>query len=76
MCKFKLTIKFIVKSAGQYISPNAGGRMVTIVDKLIAEGMAKGKTEVVQGLLREGISIKVISKTTGLSIEEIERLRS
>ena len=92
----KLTIKFIVKIAGQYISPNAGGRVVTIADKLIAEGkaegiiegmtksmaegkaegMAEGKAEVAQGLLKEDISIEVISRTTGLSIEEIEHLRS
>ena len=59
---------------------NSGGRVATIADKLIAEGkaegMTKGRAEIAQGLLKEGISIEVISKTTGLSIEEIERLRS
>ncbi len=107
----EFTIDFIVKSAGQYISPKAGGDMRSIADELIAkgitegitEGMAKGITEgmtkgvakgitegmtkgitegmtkgvakVAQGLLKEGISIKIISRSTGLSIEEIERLR-
>ena len=103
----KLTINFIVKSAGQYISPKAGGDMRSIADELIAEGRAEGitegktegitegmtkgmtkgmikgraegktegKAEVAQGLLKEGISIKIISRSTGLSIEEIEHLR-
>ena len=103
----KLTINFIVKSAGQYISPKAGGDMRSIADELIAEGraegitegraegitegmtkgraegmtkgkaegMTKGKAEVAQSLLKEGFSIKIISRSTGLSLEEIERLR-
>ncbi len=101
------TIDFIVKSAGQYISPKAGGDMRSIADELIAKGItegmtkgmtkgraegitegitegmtkgmtkgvAKGKAEVAQSLLKEGFSIKVISRSTGLSIEEIEHLR-
>ena len=38
-------------------------------------GMEKGKVEVALGLLREGISLEVISKTTGLSAKEINKLR-
>ena len=107
----EFTIDFIVKSAGQYISPKAGGDMRSIADELIAKGitegmtkgvakgitegmtkgvakgitegmtkgvakgMTKGVAKVAQGLLKEGISIKVISRSTGLSIEEIDRLR-
>ncbi len=103
----EFTINFIVKSAGQYISPKAGGDMRSIADELkaegitegmtkgMAEGMTKGRSEgiiegmtkgraegitegrakVAQGLLKEGISIKVISRSTGLSVEEIEHLR-
>ncbi len=107
----KLTINFIVKSAGQYISPKAGGDMRSIADELIAEGraegiiegmtegmtkgmtkgkaegitegmtkgitegMTKGRAEVAQSLLKEGFSIKIISRSTGLSVEEIEHLR-
>ena len=52
---------------------------MTIAEQLRTEGMekgkAEGKAEVALGLLREGISPEVISKTTGLSAEEIERLR-
>ena len=68
--------------------PNCGGAwsdevtgsvIMTIAEKLekkgMVEGMEKGKAEVALGLLREGISLEVISKTTGLSEEEIERLR-
>ncbi len=71
----KFTINFIVKSAEQYISPNAGGNMKSIADKLKAEGITEGKAEVAQSLLKEGISIEVISRSTGLSVEEIEHLR-
>ena len=119
----EFTIDFIVKSAVQYISPNAGGDVESIARKLITEGMTKGraegmtkgraegmtkgraegiiegmtkgkaegitegmtkgmtegmtkgKAEVAQGLLKEGISINMISRSTGLSVEEIERLR-
>ncbi len=103
----EFSIDFIVKSAGQYISPNAGGDVRSIADELIAEGraegitegmtkgmtkgkaegitegmtkgitegMTKGRAEVAQSLLKEGFSIKIISRSTGLSIEEIERLR-
>ena len=42
-------------------------------------GMEKGKAErsqeVALGLLREGISLEVVSKTTGLSVKEINKLR-
>ena len=39
------------------------------------EGRAEGRTEVALGLLREGVSLEVISKTTGLSTKEINKLR-
>lgn len=39
------------------------------------EGIKKGIKEVAKSLLLEGVDIKVISKTTGLSIEEIEKLK-
>ena len=38
-------------------------------------GMEKGKAEVALGMLKEGMSIEVVSRITGLSEEEIERLR-
>ena len=44
------------------------------MEKGMAEGMERGKAEVALGLLREGISSEVISKTTGLSIKAIEKL--
>ena len=40
-----------------------------------AEGRTEGRTEVALGLLREGVSLEVISKTTGLSTKEINKLR-
>ena len=84
----KLDVQFIVDIAVKHISQDAGGKMVTIADKLIAKGkaegmekgMEKGKAErsqeVALNLLRQGIPIKVISKSTDLSPEEIEKLKS
>ena len=44
----------------------------------IAEGMEKGKTEgrieTARNLLKLGVPIDVVSKGTGLSIEELKRL--
>jgi predicted transposase YdaD len=37
-------------------------------------GLQEGRRSMVIGLLREGISIEVIQKVSGLSIEEIQRL--
>ena len=48
-----------------------------------AEGMAKGKVvgknerniEIAQNMLKENVNIELISKVTGLSIDEIEKLK-
>ena len=71
----KLDIEFVIEIAIKYISPSVGDKIMTIAEKLEKKGKAEGKAEVALGLLREGISLEVISKTTGLSEEEIERLR-
>ena len=41
----------------------------------IAEGKAKGKTEIAKNMLKENVNIELISKVTGLSLEEIEKLK-
>ena len=41
----------------------------------IAEGEAKGKTEIAKNMLKENVNIELISKVTGLSLEEIEKLK-
>ena len=41
----------------------------------MAEGEAKGKTEIAKNMLKENIDIELISKVTGLSQEEIEKLK-
>ena len=38
-------------------------------------GEAKGKTEIAKNLLKENINIELISKVTGLNLEEIEKLK-
>ena len=49
------------------------------IEKGIAEGMEKGKVEGIKesalNMLKENIDIKVISKVTGLDIEEIKTLK-
>ena len=39
-----------------------------------AEGLEEGKKTVAKNLLKDGIPIEVVSKNTGLSIEELEEL--
>ena len=39
-----------------------------------AEGLEEGKKTVVKNFLKDGIPIEVVSKNTGLSIEELEEL--
>ena len=40
----------------------------------IAEGEARGKAEIAVSLLKEGLSVEFIVKTTGLSEQEVKRL--
>ena len=40
------------------------------------EGALNKQKEIVKNLLKEGVDIKIISTSTGLSVEEIEKLRS
>ncbi|MBN2435639.1 MAG: transposase, partial [Spirochaetes bacterium] len=39
------------------------------------EGKLEGKTEAAKALLKEGVSIELISKCTGLSEEEIKSIK-
>ena len=41
----------------------------------MAEGKAEEKTEIARNLLKENVNIELISKVTGLSIDEIEKLK-
>ena len=40
-----------------------------------AKGKAESKTEIAKNMLKENINIELISKVTGLSLEEIEKLK-
>lgn len=44
------------------------------IEKGIEKGIVKGVIQVAQKMLQEGITVDVISKITGLTIEEIEKL--
>ena len=42
----------------------------------IAEGKAEGKAEIAISLLKQGVSIEIISNATGLSVQEIENINN
>ena len=46
------------------------------IEQGIEQGSLSTKQEIAKSLLRENISIDVISKTTGLSIEEIQLIKN
>lgn len=54
---------------GQYQEGMAKG-----VAEGMAKGMAEGKTESARAMKADGMPIELISKYTGLAVEEIERL--
>ena len=39
-----------------------------------AEGLREGKISIAKNFLKDGIPIEVVSKNTGLSVEELEKL--
>ena len=41
----------------------------------IKEGINERNIEIVKNLLKEKVDVKIISKSTGLSLEEIEKLK-
>jgi predicted transposase/invertase (TIGR01784 family) len=45
-----------------------------VLDYALKEGQHKKAIEIARELKKEGLSIDFIAKTTGLSIEEIEKL--
>lgn len=48
--------------------------VMTIAEKLITEGMEKGKLEVAGNLLRLGVEIDKVIKATGQTEDEIKKL--
>jgi predicted transposase/invertase (TIGR01784 family) len=48
--------------------------LTAIADEILEKGIKKGKFEVAKKLKDEGLDIMIISKATGLSVEEIEKL--
>lgn len=40
----------------------------------LKEGIKEGKKEIAKNLLKEGVDIKIISSSTGLSINDINKL--
>ncbi|MCC5629941.1 hypothetical protein LC613_18615 [Nostoc sphaeroides CHAB 2801] len=47
---------------------------------ILAEGLAEGRAEevrrVAMNLLKEGMSIEIVSKVTGLTVEQVQQLSS
>jgi predicted transposase/invertase (TIGR01784 family) len=47
----------------------------SVYRSIYAEGVAEAKREVALNLLREGLSIEIVARGTGLSIEEVQQLQ-
>ncbi|MGB3636199.1 MAG: hypothetical protein WBA39_01205 [Rivularia sp. (in: cyanobacteria)] len=47
-----------------------------LVNEGKAEGSQEATREIAVNLLKEGLSIELITKTTGLAIEEVQQLQS
>ena len=47
-----------------------------LVDEGRAEGSQEAARKIAVNLLKEGLSIKLIAKTTGLTVEEVQQLKS
>ncbi|MDF5735509.1 MULTISPECIES: hypothetical protein [unclassified Nostoc] len=47
---------------------------------ILAEGLAEGRAQevrrVAMNLLKEGISVEIVAKVTGLTVEQVEQLAS
>ena len=70
------------KEYGKYIEQQRYERSLIVSNYRVgeikgkAEGKAEGKIEIAKNLLHSGVDIDVIIKSTGLSNEEIQKLRS
>jgi predicted transposase YdaD len=47
----------------------------TVYRSILAEGEVKKQREIALNLLRDGLSVEVIARGTGLSIEEVQQLQ-
>ena len=53
-----------------------GGEIVTYAEELLAEGEQRGKVEVVEGLVRVGVTWDVIEAATGLTEASFQELKA
>ena len=47
-----------------------------LVDEGRAEGSQEAARKIAVNLLKEGISVELVAKTTGLTVEEVQQLQS
>jgi predicted transposase YdaD len=47
----------------------------TVYRSILAEGEAKKQREIALNLIREGLSIEVVARGTGLSIADVQQLQ-
>jgi predicted transposase/invertase (TIGR01784 family) len=74
----------VIEVFKESLSEEARGKIMTIAERLIEkgklegihEGMMKGKLEVAKNMLAMGQSIQLITRITGLSEEELNRLNN
>lgn len=70
----KLTEEELQKPVNRLIE-EGGADMQTIFEKWVEKGIDKGKWDVVMNLLRLGISIDIISKSTGFTAAQINEFK-
>ena len=71
----RIIIEKIVEGRNDYYSSNTIAREEGIEEGKI-EGLKEGKIEIAKNMLKLNIDVKIISQSTGLSIEEIEDINN
>lgn len=59
----------------RHYAPGIGGDMLTYAEELRQEGKIEGKIETIESLLAVGADWSLITKATGITPEEFERLK-
>ncbi len=64
-----------LEEVAEEISSERSGEIMTIAERLKKEGMEKGKKEMVNNLLKLGVEVDKIIEASGLSKEEIDKIK-
>jgi predicted transposase/invertase (TIGR01784 family) len=76
----KGSVELIVESAEKYLDDTLSEEVMTIADQLRAEGMQKGEKaaarKIARNLFKKGVSLDLIAESTGLSLSELQSLKT